>query len=178
MLDRERSILGQAIIKSLLQSSACPREDAGGIGAQKEWIDTLFPYLVAKIEAYAKLDTPLNAPRPHQNDVHLSDEQVARGVAREADKAFPESLETAPLKNVVGLVESTSRKEYKPEKFMYGIKVQGVWHTSFYKLHYNIAEEAKGEGKTVRVLYDPTPYKGKPSRTVQSIDPLSDQTPF
>lgn len=118
MLDRERSILGQAIIKSLLQSPACPQEDAGGIGAQKGWIDAMFPYLVAKIEAYAKLDTPLNALGASRSDVHLSDEQVASGIAREAQQPTQTRYNAPNGKTYAFASEKQGKRAYAIQKSM------------------------------------------------------------
>lgn len=167
MLDRERSILGQAVMKSLLQSGKMPFE----IEAAKKWVDDLFPYFTGKIEAYAKLEAPLNEPRAPQS--HLSDEKVAESLPPPNSLPSNFSSRNLPLKDLITSISVITEKEYKPKKFRYGIKgLDGNWYSTFFKNHFTIAQEAKNKGKQVRILFEVGEYNNKPQYTIQSIDIL------
>ena len=73
MLDRDKSIVGQALLKGIwggLSHSLADQETF-----VMERVETYFKFSCKLIETYAKLEAPLNAPIPH-----LSDEKVAEGL--------------------------------------------------------------------------------------------------
>lgn len=171
-LDRDKDIRAQGQLKSIWESGGVPKDTAEA----KVFLEEMLAFNLKLIESYAKLE-PLKAGEPvHYRPnapesptmQHLSDERVAEGVKPESPNNWANRgnvMEEAYL-NIAVITE----KEYKPKKFRYGVKgSDGRWFSSFFKAHYQVAEEAKNSGKQVKVIYEVGEYNGKPQYTIQSI---------
>ena len=150
---KDMRILKTGVVKSLLESGRLPME---GIAEQKEWLKGMFDYAVSLI-------TNGNAPFSTGNIPPQPELRKSTPIKAESTKG------TVP--NIITTVARVSQKEYKPGKYLYGIQdSEGTWYSTFFKIHFDTAAEAKNAGSLVKIFYEVSDYKGKPQRNIQSIE--------
>lgn len=169
--EERADIRGQALMKDII--SIAPREHLT-TDRVIEWIGQVWNGCMDIAEKRLTEKYPAEqTPKPTVTVTHLSDEQVASGISKEAQKDDIFSSRNLPLRDVIVGISVITEKEYKPKKFRYGVKgTDGNWYSTFFKNHFAIAQEAKNKGKQARILYEVGEYNGKPQYTIQSVDIL------
>lgn len=153
MIDHDKFIASQAVMKSLLESGRM----TGDVAADQEYIRNMFPWCLKEMEAYAS--KPEILPKPLSNFTPPPEIQK----------------EIEGLGRFRGRLIFVGKKEYKPKKFRYLFKDENqTWYSSFFQNHFDVGEEAKIRKKEVEIIFEKGEYNGKPQYTVQSIEILKE----